>query len=236
MSARSFTFPIILYEDLPARTAVRESLRRTEGAFRRLATILLGWQVVGVILSGAAIWVFAGLSGLLIQAAAERLWVLVPVVALLAGRAHAPGGGPLVRAGRDPLPAHPAALSRAERRTGGDGRESGRDGASAGRGRAIGARLRYGKIAGLASLGVFAALCFGVLQQLHVPGNVIVTAHKGFSSVAPENSLSAIRKAIEVGADFAEIDVQETADGEIVLNHDRDLMRVAGVARNGSAR
>ena len=38
--------------------------------------------------------------------------------------------------------------------------------------------------------------------------------------------------AIDVGADFAEIDVQETADGAIVLNHDRDLMRVAGVARN----
>jgi glycerophosphoryl diester phosphodiesterase len=60
---------------------------------------------------------------------------------------------------------------------------------------------------------------------------VVVTAHKGFSSVAPENSLSAIAKAIEVGADYAEIDVQETSDGVIVLNHDRDLMRVAGIPR-----
>ncbi len=60
---------------------------------------------------------------------------------------------------------------------------------------------------------------------------MIVTAHKGFSSAAPENSLSAIRKAIEVGADYAEIDVQETADGVIILNHDRDLMRVANVPR-----
>jgi glycerophosphoryl diester phosphodiesterase len=46
---------------------------------------------------------------------------------------------------------------------------------------------------------------------------------------APENTLSAIRQAIEDGADFAEIDVQETADGQIVLLHDTDLMRVAGV-------
>jgi glycerophosphoryl diester phosphodiesterase len=91
--------------------------------------------------------------------------------------------------------------------------------------------VRYWRIAALASLAVFVLLCLGVLRQFQVPGSVIVTAHKGFSAVAPENSLSSIRKAIEVGADYAEIDVQQTDDGVIVLNHDRDLMRVAGVPR-----
>jgi glycerophosphoryl diester phosphodiesterase len=38
-----------------------------------------------------------------------------------------------------------------------------------------------------------------------------------------------VHRAIEDGADFAEIDVQETADGVIVLLHDSDLMRIAGV-------
>ena len=91
--------------------------------------------------------------------------------------------------------------------------------------------LRFWKIAVLASLAVFICLCVSVFHQFVTPGNVLVTAHKGFSWAAPENSRSAILKAIEVGADYAEIDVQETSDGEIVLNHDRDLMRVAGVPR-----
>ncbi len=59
--------------------------------------------------------------------------------------------------------------------------------------------------------------------------NVQVTAHRGSSKKAPENTLSAIRQAVDDGADFAEIDVQETADGVIVLLHDSDLMRVGGV-------
>jgi glycerophosphoryl diester phosphodiesterase len=40
-----------------------------------------------------------------------------------------------------------------------------------------------------------------------------------------------MRKAIDSGADYAEMDVQRTADGVVVLLHDRDLKRVAGVSR-----
>jgi glycerophosphoryl diester phosphodiesterase len=60
---------------------------------------------------------------------------------------------------------------------------------------------------------------------------VLVTAHRGHSRAAPENTLAAIRKAIESGADFAEVDAQLTADGVVVLLHDRDLKRVAGDSR-----
>jgi glycerophosphoryl diester phosphodiesterase len=58
---------------------------------------------------------------------------------------------------------------------------------------------------------------------------VAVTAHRGSSRYAPENTLSAIKRAVEDGADYAEIDVQETADGQVVLFHDTDLKRIAGV-------
>ena len=58
--------------------------------------------------------------------------------------------------------------------------------------------------------------------------SVKVTAHRGSSARAPENTLSAVRQAITDGADFAEIDVQTTADGEVVVLHDGDLMRMAG--------
>ena len=76
-------FPIILYEDQPAWTALRESLNRTRGAFRRLGTILLGWQIAGVLLSTALVSGFAVIAGLLLHAIAARFWVLVPLVALL---------------------------------------------------------------------------------------------------------------------------------------------------------
>lgn len=59
-----------------------------------------------------------------------------------------------------------------------------------------------------------------------------ITAHRGASGSAPENTLIALQKAIEAGADYAEIDVQETADGRIVLLHDPDLKRTAGVKKN----
>jgi glycerophosphoryl diester phosphodiesterase len=58
-----------------------------------------------------------------------------------------------------------------------------------------------------------------------------VTAHRGSSLRAPENTLSAIEPAIADGADFIEIDVRQTADGALVLLHDRDLRRVAGDRR-----
>lgn len=54
-------------------------------------------------------------------------------------------------------------------------------------------------------------------------------AHRGFSHVAPENTLSAIQEAIRIGAAGCEFDVYQTSDGEMFLNHDSSLKRVAGV-------
>lgn len=64
------------------------------------------------------------------------------------------------------------------------------------------------------------------LRRLDLKDPVQITAHRGSSSAAPENTLSALRQAIEDGADFSEIDVQTTKEGEVVLLHDRDLMRM----------
>jgi glycerophosphoryl diester phosphodiesterase len=59
-----------------------------------------------------------------------------------------------------------------------------------------------------------------------------VTAHRAGSKAAPENSLAALRLSMEAGTDYVEIDVQQTADGHVVLMHDRDLRRVTGDVRN----
>ncbi len=50
-------------------------------------------------------------------------------------------------------------------------------------------------------------------------GGVYVVAHRGAHRGIPENTLAAYRKAIELGADFVEIDVRTTKDGKFVSVH-----------------
>lgn len=52
-----------------------------------------------------------------------------------------------------------------------------------------------------------------------------VIAHRGFSGAAPENTLAAVRAAIDVGAEMAEIDVTMTSDRRVVVIHDSTLQR-----------
>ncbi len=53
-------------------------------------------------------------------------------------------------------------------------------------------------------------------------------AHRGASGHAPENTLSAFRLAIEMGADGIECDLRESQDGEVIVFHDPTLKRIAG--------
>ena len=45
-------------------------------------------------------------------------------------------------------------------------------------------------------------------------------AHRGDSTNAPENTLSAFESAIEAGASAVELDIRCTADGHVVVMHD----------------
>src|SRR5262249_57824245 len=56
---------------------------------------------------------------------------------------------------------------------------------------------------------------------------VRIFAHRGSSIEAPENSLAAFKKAGQEHADFVELDVQESSDGVVLVNHDVDLMKLA---------
>lgn len=53
----------------------------------------------------------------------------------------------------------------------------------------------------------------------------LVWAHRGASGYAPENTMIAFEKAIEMGADGIELDVQLTKDGELVVIHDETIDR-----------
>ena len=66
----------------------------------------------------------------------------------------------------------------------------------------------------------------------HLAADTEITAHRGGAWKAPENTISALQYTIDSGADYAEIDVQETKDGELILLHDDSLKRTAGVKKN----
>lgn len=56
-----------------------------------------------------------------------------------------------------------------------------------------------------------------------------IIAHRGFSAIAPENTLAAVKAAISADADRVEVDVQLSREGEVFLMHDQSLERTTGV-------
>lgn len=65
-------------------------------------------------------------------------------------------------------------------------------------------------------------------------GSITITSHRGDSKNAPENTLPAVELALDSAADYIEIDVQETKDGEVVLMHDSTMARTTGVNKKVS--
>ena len=56
-----------------------------------------------------------------------------------------------------------------------------------------------------------------------------ITAHRGASAYAPENSMAAFKKAYEIGVPYIELDVHETKDGVLYVMHDGSLLRTTGL-------
>lgn len=73
-------------------------------------------------------------------------------------------------------------------------------------------------------------LGLAAVRTVRFEDEVEVTAHRGASAVAPENTLASVRQAIADGTDWVEIDVQESKDGIVMVAHDSDLKKVAGNA------
>lgn len=59
-----------------------------------------------------------------------------------------------------------------------------------------------------------------------------VMAHRGASTEAPENTMAAFQKAIDDMADYIELDVQLTNNGEVIVMHDSNAYRTTGVDAN----
>ena len=72
----------------------------------------------------------------------------------------------------------------------------------------------------LIALSIFCAAA-----ALAQTGRVVVISHRGEHLHHPENTIPAFQEAIRVGADFFELDVRTTADGQLVLMHDATVDR-----------
>ncbi|MCA9284657.1 MAG: hypothetical protein KDA22_05565, partial [Phycisphaerales bacterium] len=95
-------------------------------------------------------------------------------------------------------------------------------------------RLRQGAllvVIALAAAFAAASVCGALLASTYEARSIAISAHRGDSLHAPENTMAAFRAALDAGADWIELDVQETADGRIVVIHDTDLKRVANDPR-----
>jgi glycerophosphoryl diester phosphodiesterase len=90
--------------------------------------------------------------------------------------------------------------------------------------------LRRALLAGLLVAGLSLLLGLADFSQYRPNDDIQIIAHRGASAERPENTLAAIALAIEQRADWVEVDVQESADGEVIVMHDSDFMKLAGIA------
>jgi glycerophosphoryl diester phosphodiesterase len=71
--------------------------------------------------------------------------------------------------------------------------------------------------------GLLAALALATVAV--GAGRTLVAAHRGGAALWPENSLRAFRGALALGVDALELDLHQTADGEVIVIHDPTLER-----------
>jgi glycerophosphoryl diester phosphodiesterase len=222
----AFALPILLFENQPARAALRASRERVRGAAWRIGFVIIGWRVVVLLLSAALLAAFRFAAVAVLERTEESRLALVVLLVAHGGLLATASFATVVGQG---LIARRLYLIRSEQV--GVSRPEGLE-TALGSGSPIPPwSWRLACLTMPLFLLAPLAVWIGLPQYVEAGEQVKVTAHRGHSRAAPENTLSAIRKAIESGADYAEIDVQMTSDGVVLLLHDRDLKRVAGDSR-----
>ncbi len=222
-----FVVPILLFEGSPIRAASRTSRERIAGALRPIGGCVLGWHVIIALLGPILAVVYAATASRLLGIAGARVPVLVMLgvgivlfhgwllavlaflqvagASLLTVRMYDALSGGRAGAWADGLASDPAGSARMP---------------------------RWVWALGIIAVGIaLVSTTAQVLGASRTTRPVLITAHRGASREAPENSLAALRKAIDHGVDYAEIDVHLTGDGVPILLHDEDFQRLAGDPR-----
>lgn len=219
-----YALPLVLTGSTPA-AALDESRALVRGRRTDVLGTLVRWALWALVLYGALWATMIGLRALLLGLAGERIGLVLATTALL-GVTHAVlaaiasvllASTLAVAITRQFVRLRDARVPTALVATTTDAPSRSR--------RLLGSAW-FGAIVFAAATGVVA---WRLAHRIAVDEHVLITAHRGSSIAAPENTMAAIELAIEEGADVVEIDVQETADGVVVLAHDKDLNRVFGI-------
>ena len=221
-----FSIPILVFEQVTATEALKKSWQQTRGRIRELAfPLALCWALV-ILFSLATTWLIGAVAAQLLFHIGT-LKVMVPtVLAILAVVAIFDLAWLIIgKTAHVMLMAHfyletaPAVL------------QSGESVPGYARPLHAGVRRTAWVLAAAILIAAGITSVIGFIQGFDTQRTIALTGHRGSKVRAPENTLSALRQAISEGADYAEIDVQTTADGVVVLLHDADLMRVASVRK-----
>jgi glycerophosphoryl diester phosphodiesterase len=219
--------PMVLFEQIGGKNSLGASLKVTSSHRRFITLWLLGWLGAAALLSAAATRLIGFLGKLTVTQLSTNIFFLlvtlgiVIVVGVLANLAVSVFTTVLF----------PLLVVRLYRSMAGPGElrpEIAPAGSLGGR-----ASLRVpGKLIIAASCVVFLVAVVGVSMAVDDPDwedPTEIIAHRGGAWQVPENSMVAFERGIADGADWLELDVQENADGTVVVEHDRDFMRAAGV-------
>lgn len=225
VAAWILALPLLLFTDVPAALALRRSSELVAPQRWRIARFLATWFGATFLVSAIATFLLARLAGLLVPGF-DSSWALVAV-----GLAVTLAFSALVQFGITLLSNSllPLLMVRWFRDLAGPGRlqpEIGEPGSLDARGAA--------RIPGSALLGGMALLsivlmggAYAVARGIDSEEQPAIIAHRGASAAAPENTMAAFELAAEDGADWIELDVQENAEGIVIVAHDSDFMKQA---------
>jgi glycerophosphoryl diester phosphodiesterase len=222
-----FALPIVLFEPgTVAGQALRKSSDLTRGRLRWLVLALLAWAAVQFALSSLTLAGLLAVSDAALERVGGSLAVALPVTGALLVL-HSAVVTALSVFGTLGLAALVLALY--EHATGSAAGVPEPDLSSADPPRR--SRVRWIAAGALVLAILSTSTSLLLLRDADVSDAVEITAHRAKSAGAPENTVAALRGAIEARADWAEIDVQHSADGALVIVHDTDLERIGGPRR-----
>jgi glycerophosphoryl diester phosphodiesterase len=226
IAAWMLALPMVLFEGMSGRRALLTSVRTTRPHRWKLMLWLVAWLLTTALLSAAVTTLAGWLGGLTVSHDGTNFTALViglAAVIIVTGLAN-------LAVSVFTTVLFPILAVRVYRSLAGPGRLK-PEIASPG---TLGERARFkvpGKIVIATSIVACLIAVVGVSMAVDEPDwedPTQIIAHRGGASVAPENTIAAFERGIADGADWLELDVQENADGEVIVEHDRDFMRAAG--------
>jgi glycerophosphoryl diester phosphodiesterase len=221
-----YAVPILVFEGGAPASALQESVRRTRKNLRRIVPPLLLWWLMLTAAAVAIAWAGRAVADAGLDWAGIDFRRVLPLVALYLVVTLAAGYlySGLQFAGHQILVMrlYTEELNRAKWQVPATREQSEQR---------AGAVARAAILVMLALLVVAVGTTWVIATRLDLDAEVAITAHRGASVAAPENTMAAFRAAMEAGATYAELDVQRTRDGEIAVLHDGDLMRMGGDPR-----